>query len=458
MTDKELFKKQNDELFEFIIFNKFISEMKKEQNTTNVELFISPECNQKCEYCYLIKNEDFLYPKEIRNHDNILKNLKIILDFIYNNDLHLHNLDLFSGEIWHTKFGNQILTILLEYAQKGIKIDSIIIPSNCSFILNDKATIKMQIFFDEFAKTNTRLHISASIDGAIIENSTRSFNDTKLNKEKNETFYKKFFNFVDKNNLGLHPMVSAAGIESWIENLDWWEQEVNKIHRPLSSIMTLEVRNDEWTKEKIQEYLKFLNYCCNKYIVEPGVSKYFDNYFLNPLSEKHYQIENLHVNYKKSMSCSISRTLCIRLGDLMIVPCHRLAYDHLNYGKILVENDKIIGVEANNIPFANKIWLGSCKSVLKCDNCAFKPFCMQGCLGCQYENNKDPLLPCDSVCNFIQAKIIFLIEKYKTIGLYDLIINSKTSKMNNLAFYIQELEKTEDYKTWKTFVTPLIKN
>ena len=59
MTDKELFKKQNDELFEFIIFNKFISEMKKEQNTTNVELFISPECNQKCEYCYLIKNEDF---------------------------------------------------------------------------------------------------------------------------------------------------------------------------------------------------------------------------------------------------------------------------------------------------------------------------------------------------------------------------------------------------------------
>ena len=78
---QDIFQKQNDELLTNIInalcqtylpdtagFEKF------KDNAGHIELYITPECNQKCTYCYLQKHMEDLYPKEIRNKEQILKN------------------------------------------------------------------------------------------------------------------------------------------------------------------------------------------------------------------------------------------------------------------------------------------------------------------------------------------------------------------------------------------------
>ena len=49
------------------------------------------------------------------------------------------------------------------------------------------------------------------------------------------------------------------------------------------------------------------------------------------------------VNLKE---CTISYTLMIRAGDLSIVPCHRTSYQKFIYGKYIVKNNQIQGIEA----------------------------------------------------------------------------------------------------------------
>ena len=56
-------------------------------------------------------------------------------------------------------------------------------------------------------------------------------------------------------------MISASTIEKQIDNFDWWTKKCEEIGwDPIEKVMMLEVRNDDWTKEKIIEYLKWLNY------------------------------------------------------------------------------------------------------------------------------------------------------------------------------------------------------
>lgn len=73
---------QNNQLFEGVInqFFKLWKHSYEEQDKilsgqglsirdSSLELFITPQCNQSCEYCYLAKNKDLLYPEEIRDEE-----------------------------------------------------------------------------------------------------------------------------------------------------------------------------------------------------------------------------------------------------------------------------------------------------------------------------------------------------------------------------------------------------
>ena len=56
-------------------------------------------------------------------------------------------------------------------------------------------------------------------------------------------------------------------------------------------------------------------------------------------------------SHKGKISCNLVHHLTVRLGDLAIIPCHRLSYDKLIYGKYKVSDNKIVGIEALNINF-----------------------------------------------------------------------------------------------------------
>lgn len=459
------FQKENNEILRYMLEDRFFSKLEEDdfgyqkEKGINIELYITSVCNQKCEYCYLARYGNKLYPKEIRNVETILKNAKILLKYFIKRNFSIYELDLFSGEIWGMEFGNQILDEILDAVKNGLKIDTIMIPSNCSFVLNEKVVEVIQAYINEFKKCGTLLKFSASVEGKYLEEKTRPYFDESTTKRKStDEFYNSLFRFCAKNSFGFHPMVSASGIEDWIKNFDWWVERLEAYHfRLYDATMFLEVRNDDWTSEKIDEYLKFLNHILN-YLYNDYYKKDIDFMTRDMLlkctkAPQNYNIAQLSVT-PKSPSCTISRALTVRLGDLAIVPCHRLSYDKFLYGKFKVKDDKIIGVEAQNIQLANKIYFTSVKHSHKCDVCEYNTFCMRGCLGSQFEVTKDPLLPCDTVCDLFQAKIHFLIFKYKEFGIKDALFKIKDEKTSDADFAMflyramDKIEKGDKYLEW----------
>ena len=79
----------NNKYFEKFLDNHCFNQGDKEEgywiNESSFEFIIRPECNQKCEYCYIARYGKDLYPLETRaNNEKILKNMNIMLDYIFN--------------------------------------------------------------------------------------------------------------------------------------------------------------------------------------------------------------------------------------------------------------------------------------------------------------------------------------------------------------------------------------
>lgn len=423
------FEQENDELLKYLLDKRFFEVWEEgSDNTlwkaTNLELFITSTCNLKCEYCYLNRFEDKLYPKENRKPKDILNNLKILFNWFSEKNFYFHNIDLFSGEIWHTHFGFDVFDVILNGIYNGVQIDSITIPTNCSFLMEDKTMHKMQHYINLFDKLGTRLTISCSIEGKMLEEETRSFKDENQNDKRNDLFYEKLFAFCKRNNYLFHPMVAAANVDKWIDNLKWYRKQLQDInYYDLGTIMMLEVRNDDWNEESIKNLLKFFDFEINEHL--KMVNNDIET-FANDILGKGGDSSNIgYINYALVLSesqapCSIPTTLTIRVGDLAIPPCHRLAYDKFIYGKFEVDNDnKITDIKANNPQMAIRILASNNKLAHhKCDSCKYNIFCMGGCFGSQYESSQDPFMPAESVCDMFKAKYDYLIDKYEELGVF----------------------------------------
>ena len=451
---------ENDLLLNNLIEMRFLNEWKKDfknkdkYKTCDLELYITPKCNLKCSYCYLNKYGSQLYPYDITDENMIIKNLEIILDWIIKNNYYIDCIELFSGEIWHTEFGLNILLKIYDYIDKYKFVNSIGIPSNMCFLLDDCQTDKIQNIINMFSNKDVRLFFSASIDGMIVEDNTRPFKyDYSV---RDEEFYNKLFEFSIKNNFGFHPMVSAHSIEKWINNYKWWAEKYKENNLDITKLMMLEVRNNDWTPDKIQEYLKFLDFvidftfneCYNK-------DKYKMVRHIFSLDHKS-EYNNLALRKRNpGFTCKIQDDLYVRLGDLAIVPCHRTSYDKFIYGKFVVKNNEIIGIEANNVELAIKILSSDPNySQFKCGYCKINQLCSNGCLGSQYENSMELFYPCDTVCNLQIEKIKFLTKKYDDMGLFEYARNIKFNNIKSenivkdMLKYIDKI-KTEDSKHYE---------
>lgn len=473
---KKTFQEENNEILMNTIQKGFIEYLQNPtgrrytRESMGIELYISPECNQKCSYCYLCNHGDEIYPKEIRNRTNIMKNFKIFLDYCVENKLKPQHFDLFSGEIWEGQFGVDILTTLAEVLekQKDFMPDHIMIPSNCSFIMQEKSLERIEAILERINNNPdipTRICFSCSNDGYWIDNETRPLNNPKKYEiEKgNKVYYDKLFAFCKKWGFGFHPMVSAHGIEAWEKNFEWWFTEL-RAHEfePLSGIMLLETRNDNWTDDKIESYLKYLNFSVN-YIIEKEMPHYegdpLENYYkyINGTLKRSFNKYNSLRPTRHAMwpACSIARTLTIRLGDLAIVPCHRTSYEQFLIGKFKVdENDKIVGVEAKNLQMMNQIWLNNMMGNAKCGDCPYADLCSRGCYGAQYESTKELLFPCETVCNLYKAQLIFLYHKYTKLGFIK--ENEHRPLFNELIKLINQVKGTKEYEKWSKKVLEII--
>lgn len=385
-----------------------------------LELQITYDCNLACEYCYVHRYGKDLYPFHLRDRDTILKNLDIFLSYLLSYDnLKIIDLLLFSGEIWQSDFGYEVLERIYKKLCIRQFVDAVTIPSNSSFILHEEYLNKFKEYVKKYEDIGVKLILSCSVDGLIIEDLTRPFKGTQYVRD--QAFYNKLFEFASEYKYAFHPMVSAYSIEKWIDNYDWWDMMAKKYGYDINKVMMLEVRNDDWTDDKIDQYLKFLNYVFDKTYQEFGYDKTKMCELIFKIVPEYKRYCNLNlITHNNIARCSIQKSLQIRLGDLAITPCHRLSYDKFLFGHFVVENDKVVGIKANNVELMLKIYFSNptlCN--YSCDGCAYSKLCILGCFGSQYENSKEIFAAIPCVCNLEKKKINFLIHKLTENGLIE---------------------------------------
>ena len=461
-NDRKIFQEERNELLYSILDNRFFQSWRRGPSQDiddvpagNLELFITPSCNQKCEYCYLQKYMDSLYPEECNNKETIFKNLRHLFDWCIEEKFNLPNLDLYSGEIWHTSFGLELLDIVYDYIyNKGLICKKITIPSNATFLEDDLKTVEIQNRIDRFKSIGVEFSFSLSIDGKYLEDIERERYD---GSKRCEDFYDKVFTFAKHNSYGFHPMLSAKSAKYWIDNYKWWLGMLKKYQMPVDRIMLLEVRNDDWEEEDILEYQKFL-----RYLVD--LTFQFHNNNFEDVIDDIFLLNQVYmtgsdrlwtedVNYmpislntsKGHYGCTISQHLTVRLGDLAICPCHRTAYNKYLYGKFNQdENGKIIGMEANNPQAAiNILLLDKRTAVLGCDSCIFNKFCLGTCRGQSIESMHDILRNDPKVCNFLYQKYFFMFKLFEEKGFMTWLENNLT-KYHSAYTFLEPI-----LSTWK---------
>lgn len=428
------FQSENDELLKFLLNERFFKVWQSPDHsetslwqTAQMELFLTNQCNQNCAYCYLHENEN-LYPSSATKPEKILENLPLICQWIYDNNYDISNIALFGGEIWHTSLGLDVLDILKMWLKKGMKVRNFTLPTNGSFLLDANTTQIIQNYIDDFSELGSYLDISLSIDGKVIDNLERPRKDKCLYSDK---FYDAAFTFAYHNKIGFHPMVAAPTAKYWQENFKWWKQKCEEYNmNPYEAVMMLEVRNDDWNDETRAEYANFLHYLLEDF--------YKNSPYNNPKDFSAllcgHPAQNEQFNYLPflltppvdAFTCTLPLQLCIRVGDLAIAPCHRLAYEHLLYGYFVKDNttNQIVDIKENNLYMAERcLYISNSAATPGCDACAYNKLCLRGCGGSQYENTGDPFFPVKGVCALEKEKINIIIKFYQSHGIIDVLEN-----------------------------------
>lgn len=429
-----LFKKSNS--FSHILLNLY--DYHPRVYETSIEIIVRPECNQKCEYCYIARYGKDLYPLNERvSNEELLKNLDALLYYVFiENDTYVNKWDLFAGDLFYDDLYFNIVDIFYKYLSQLYKKYpmvfkklplSIVTPSNFSFMRNEEKSNKLEEYIKKFAELNCELGFSISTDGIYAT-------DTREQQELDEEFTNKLFKFVDKYRpSGMHPMISPSNVHNAIKNYDWFRKKYHEFlgetYAPIP--MFLEVRNDEWTFENIKDLIELENHMiqdrlewCNndidllaRHLWGPvDINDHYSRFYYN-------DIINLYIKddeyLRQKISCSMQETLHIMLNNLSCPICHRLTYKQFQGGKFLLNDDnRIYDVQPINPSGYLSTKFFPMKNAPRCIHCPYESVCHLGCLGAQYEALGELFIPANSVCQMKQAKINNLVMAYYDMGVF----------------------------------------
>lgn len=389
-----IFYRENDTLYNHFLEDYYYKDFRSDSGEKQIELIMLPKCNLCCKYCYINK----FYDKTYTNYDfkQSKINLLRLLEFYEKNKFKCA-IDIFSGEFLAQEDGYKFLEIIYEFFKdKEYKPRRLTMPTNYTFILSDEQTQKVQGLIDKFRAIDIQLWLSASFDGKYMEQN-RPFKhdlDIILPHTRDDAYYDKVFAFNVKNSFGFHPMIYNEGIEYWIQNFEWFQEQFKKFGIPWTHLYLLQVRNDGWTKQQNIELYKFIRYLikfsaeqCNdkeafkEFLVEDG---------FNILSPGFW-------NSRQGLPCSLQSNLPIRISDLKSFPCHRLMYPDLEIGTFTFDDDKSF----NTINAELGLTIYGCNNNYFpiCSKCPIRDICSKGCLGSQFEVNSELFTPIQSVCN-----------------------------------------------------------
>ena len=119
-----------------------------------------------------------------------------------------------------------------------------------------------------------------------------------------------------------------------------------------------------------------------------------------------------------------------------------------------VENEKIVGWEALNLPLLFTIFGLGYGGHPKCDLCSIAKICVRGCYGAQYEAHKELFYPCSTVCDLYKAKNLFLYAKYSKMN--EKIQNKEVAEqLDKIKLRLDGIEN-EFIDKWKPYIQTLI--
>jgi radical SAM protein with 4Fe4S-binding SPASM domain len=406
------YQEENNELM-YDFFNRMYFNHKfTKMNRDRVEIYYNPICNLKCKYCYINKYGDKLYPNS--NNEVISKNFRIFIDWLEKND-YKPKIEMFSGEPLIQDRFHDDMNYLLDRIEFGdLHVTNITIPTNATFILYDEYTKKTEELLKRSKRIGLHLHISISIDGKYCE----SNRPMKSGKEpRDDEYYDKLFKFASKYKFGFHPMIYSKEIDKWIDNFKWFQDMFKKHDIPWHNLYLLEVRNKEWTSKEINEYGKFLEFLIRWFWKKSGED--INRYLKTVRATKGFNIlSTCFSTIGRGIGCSIQSDFSVRMNDLAIVPCHRTSYDFLNYGCLKVKDNKIIGIESNNINLLVSIYSTNTQNFPYCETCPIKHMCNGGCLGSQLETTGDLFTPIPTVCELMFKKCMVFYKTLKDLGIW----------------------------------------
>lgn len=414
-----------------------------------IEFILSSSCNQKCEYCYLVKHRDKAYPAEANKSENILRNFPILLEWLQKEGYQWTTFDIFSGEFFQLPYWEEILKDIGEFCKKYDRHENIIsIPTNMSFLMDDEKTERVKYWMTTLNNdyNNTLLYLSASVDGPeSLESTERALVN---GKNKDDIFYDKLFRFMKETSTGAHPMITKNFLANYKENYDWWIDNIIKydckfLKADNTSVynipMFLEVRDPEqWDEESLENYKKFLWYVAEKDLqtIHNNDKNDFAWHMIDDFSDnliscgKYNHVQPYIIGIPQMqhhLPCSIQSGPVWRVGDLALVPCHRTCYPSNIYGKLLLneEKTKIIGCHGLNPTLGLKVkTFNPNRSMLGCTYCKYKTICLKGCLGSQYEHNKELFSSQEEICKMFEVKYQTINEIANHYGVYDFALKA----------------------------------
>jgi radical SAM protein with 4Fe4S-binding SPASM domain len=427
-------------------------ENKNSQYHRSLELYITPECNLKCSYCYLNNFGDELYKPEIRDINNIIKNAEILFNFFDEQKIFIDTIEFFGGESLRKESYDKIFDIIYKYFLKNNIVGTISIPTNVLFVENKIQTESFLDWEKKFKNINSRISFSFSMDGKFCDPISRKAKNKNF-KYSNE-FYEKVKQFSKRliSKPGFHPMISAENIFYWKENIDWYIDfimgalDCNETEA-INNIYLLEVRNPNWLKEDLLHLNDFNFHFTKKLfkIFNCDVSMFSD--FL--IKGRINWYSHLFTTIGRGYGCSIQSILCVRLGDLTIVPCHRTSYKNYESGKFIVEKDKIVDLEPINGRIHLAITCSSVRANVVCSHCPINAICAGFCLGANLEFNKSIFLPIPSVCRLEHYKQKSIIKSLDHFDVLDSII----AKLGNSPESIIKVEQIKYLKNTREEIT-----
>lgn len=409
------------------------------QDTSRLELIIRPQCDQQCDYCYIHNYGDKLYPiKHRKNKEELVHNIDILLQYLLEEKkIQITQWEIFGGDLFSDDLWFDVMDLFIKYYSNSyyqdcyLKFNEIyfMMPNNLTFVKDDAKVARFEEYLEKLKAINLKFVISYSTDGLYAI-------DSREKRAIDQAWFDKTLAFCAKHGFGTHPMISSQNIHNFVDNYDWWIENMAK-HYTIDqgwSPMFLPVRNDGWTEEHIQKYIELLNHMIDfRLNLFDGNIYNFAKHLTQGTETKHYllrtppsDIISIRTNNRQNnvINCSLPCVLTINTADLTIAPCHRLTYEQFCAGHFIIENDKVVGIEADyglssyiNITENNRYYRP------ECTHCEIRDFCMQGCMGSQFEFSGDVHKPVPSVCNLLKAQWEFLINKYANMGILDIILN-----------------------------------